>query len=271
MATRVPTFDGVPLDVNVTLPPGASKNLPLVVQLHGWGGSKSGVGASKDWAAAGYAVLNYTARGFGASCGSQASRDAHPKGCAKGWIHLADARYEGRDSQYLAGLLADQGIVHPRRIGVTGGSYGGGQSLSLATLRNRIRRPNGKYAPWRSPKGLKMEIAAAAPSIPWSDLVYSLTPNGATLDYRVTGPKDDLSPGGIMKESYNDLLYGAGLALGFYSPVGVDPSADITGWITEIKKGEPYDSSPRARAIAREIAHNHSAYYLTWACARRRS
>src|SRR3954471_23168017 len=47
VATRVPTFDGVPLDVNVTLPATASKNLPLVVQLHGWAGSKSGLGSSK--------------------------------------------------------------------------------------------------------------------------------------------------------------------------------------------------------------------------------
>jgi poly(3-hydroxybutyrate) depolymerase len=159
VATRVPSFDGVPLDVNVTLPAGASRKLPLVIQLHGWGGRKSGLGASRDWAAAGYAVLNYSARGFGDSCGSASSRAADPSGCARGWIHLGDARYEGRDSQYLAGLLADQGIVAPRKVGVTGGSYGGGQSLALATLRNRVRLRNGSYVRWRSPRRkLKMEI-----------------------------------------------------------------------------------------------------------------
>ena len=199
IADRVPSFDGVPIDANVTLPAKRSKKLPLVIQLHGWCGSKSGLCASKEWAEDGYAVLNYSARGFGHSCGSVASRTADPSGCARGWVHLADSRYEVRDSQYLAGLLADQGIVAPRRIGATGGSYGGGQSLMLATLRNRVRLRNGRYAPWRSPSGKRMEIAAAAPTIPWSDLMHSLTPNGGTLDTEVTGPTDDLSPLGIMK------------------------------------------------------------------------
>ncbi len=262
VATRVPTFDGVPLDVNVTLPATASKNLPLVVQLHGWAGSKSGLGSSKAWAEDGYAVLNYTARGFGNSCGSVASRTADPAGCARGWVHLGDSRYEAHDTQYLAGLLADQGIVAPRKIGVTGGSYGGGQSLTLATLRDRVRLRNGRYVPWRSPKGKPMEIAAAVPVIPWSDLVHSLTPNGGTLDTQVTSPTDDLAPLGIMKLSYQNILYGSGLATGFYAPKGADPGADLTSWFEIESAGEPYDSNPAVRALSREIAHNHSAYYL---------
>jgi hypothetical protein len=68
-------------------------------------------------ATAGYAVLSYTARGFHLSCGNTASRapDAtlsNPNVCAeRGWIRLADARYEAHDTQYLAGVLADQGLV----------------------------------------------------------------------------------------------------------------------------------------------------------------
>ena len=165
-----------------------------MVQLHGWGGSKSGLGSAKPWADRGYAVLSYTARGFGQSCGSAASRTADPAGCAKGWIHLADSRFEARDTQYLAGLLADENLIQPKKIGVTGGSYGGGQSMELAALKNRIRNPNGTYSPWKSPGGKDMEIAAAAPVIPWSDLVYSLTPNGRTLDYQVTSDTADLNP-----------------------------------------------------------------------------
>src|SRR5207248_8259630 len=115
-ATRVKTWDGVPLDVNVTLPASGDSDLPLVVLLHGWGGHKAGFSDSKPWAERGYAVLAYTARGFGESCGSASSRAADPQGCAKGWIHLADARYEVRDTQYLSGLLADEGIVDPQRI-----------------------------------------------------------------------------------------------------------------------------------------------------------
>jgi hypothetical protein len=263
IATRVKTFDGVPLDVNVTLPADAGHRLPLVVQLHGWAGSKSGFGSSREWAEDGYAVLSYSARGFGDSCGSAASRAADPQGCAKGWVHLADSRYEARDTQYLAGLLADQGLVNPRRIGVMGGSYGGGQSLELATLRNRVRLLDGSYVPWRSPRRhLRMRIAAAAPSVPWSDLVYSLVPNGRTLDYRVTGARDDLSPIGVMKDSYLSILFAAGEARGYYAPVGADPSADLDTWFAVTNAGEPYDENPAARAAVRELARNHSAYYL---------
>ena len=121
--TRVKSFDGVPLDVNVALPATADAGLPLVVLSHGWGGSKFGLADMQPWAARGYAVLAITARGFGDSCGSIASRAADPGGCAKGWIRLDDVRYEARDVQHLAGLLADEGLVDPSRVGVTGISY----------------------------------------------------------------------------------------------------------------------------------------------------
>ena len=95
IANRVPTFDGVPIDANVTLPATRSRNLPLVIQLHGWAGSKSGLGSSKEWAEDGYAVLNYSARGFGDSCGSLASRTADPSACARGWVHLVGLALRG--------------------------------------------------------------------------------------------------------------------------------------------------------------------------------
>src|ERR687893_1416868 len=42
LADRVPSFDGTPLDVDVTLPPDAKQShpLPTIVIMHGWGGSK---------------------------------------------------------------------------------------------------------------------------------------------------------------------------------------------------------------------------------------
>src|SRR3954454_4760307 len=138
--SRVPSWDGVPLDVNVTLPPPAVDGpYPLIVHMHGWGLQKSGV--STDLANAGYAVLDYTARGFGNSCGNALSRIPDPTGCAKGWIHLADARYEARDTQTLAGYLADENLVLPKKIGVTGESYGGGQTMLLGTLKDRVMLP----------------------------------------------------------------------------------------------------------------------------------
>src|SRR4051794_6833576 len=37
---RVPSFDGVPLDVDVTLPPSGDGPFPTVVMMHGWGSDK---------------------------------------------------------------------------------------------------------------------------------------------------------------------------------------------------------------------------------------
>jgi hypothetical protein len=259
---KVPTFDGVPLDVDVALPATGESNLPLVIQLHGWGGKKSGLGDMKPWAQRGYAVVNYTARGFGDSCGSPASRLADPAGCAQGWVHLADTRYEVRDTQTLAGKLADQGIIDPQRIGATGGSYGGGQSMALAVLRDRVMNLDGSLSPWASPQGKAMRIAAAAPTIPWTDLVYSLLPNGRTLDYTITGPTDDREPVGVEKQSFVAGLYGLGSLSGFYAPVGVDPKADLTQWFALTNAGEPYGPNPQTAGTVNEIATYHSSYYL---------
>jgi hypothetical protein len=36
LAQRVPSFDGVPLDVDVTLPPTGEGPFPTIVMMHGW-------------------------------------------------------------------------------------------------------------------------------------------------------------------------------------------------------------------------------------------
>ena len=96
------------------------------------------------------------------------------------------------------------------KIAVTGSSYGGGQSMMLAALRDRVMMPDGTLVPWTSPGGTPMQIAAAAPLIPWSDLAYALTPNGRNLDYLDFNPYG--KRGGVMKQSYVNLLYTLGLA-----------------------------------------------------------
>lgn len=260
IATRVPTWDGVPLDVDVWLPP-ADREAPhpLIVGLHGFGATKFGAfdsqRAAVNFARRGYIAMGYSARGQGASCGTPASRT--PPACDRGWVHLADARYEGRDTQHLAGLLVDAGLAEPR-IGVTGTSYGGGQSLMLAALRNRTMLPDGRLVPWRSPNGTRMEVAAAAPLIGWSDLAYALVPTGRTLDYRSLNPYGERL--GIVKQSYMEGLFLVGEG-GYYAPEGADPEADITRWKAFVSAGEPYDPA-MAGVIRREFGRFRSAYYL---------
>jgi fermentation-respiration switch protein FrsA (DUF1100 family) len=279
LATRVASFDGVPLDADVTLPPTGNGPFPTIVMLHGWGGTKAdfesttGPGGNGNttyhynnvyFAQHGYAVLDYSARGWGNSCGSAESRLTDPTGCAQGWVHLADQRFEAHDTQYLLGLLVDEGVTDPKAIGVTGISYGGGQSVELALLRNRVRLPPSQgsgFVPWTSPKGTPLAIAAAYPRWPWSDLVESLEPNGRYLDFNVPSTSDSLHPLGVMKQSYVEGLYGLGLTSAFYAPPGADPNADLTNWNARILAGEPEDSS--ADAIAQQIASYHQGFGLS--------
>jgi predicted acyl esterase len=263
--SRIESWDGVPLDVNVTLPPADRAGpFPVIVDLHGWGLAKTGAPQAAR-AEAGYIVVSYTARGFGQSCGSTASRAADPAlsdpdVCVKrGWIRLADARYEARDTQHLAGLLADEGLAIPDRVGVTGISYGGGQSMILGALRNRVMLPDGTLVPWKSPGGRDMAIAAAAPLIPWSDLAQALTPNGRPLDYVADGSYGRRA--GVQKKSWEDLLYTLGAA-NYYAPAGADPDADLPAWHARIGQGEPYDGDPLLEYALEQLTRYHSAYYI---------
>ena len=261
--STVPAWDGVPIDVNVAFPPepatGPDGNYPLMMMFHGYGGDKLGLGAMQHFLDRGYATFSMTDRGFHESCGSVASQVASGGACANGYIRLIDNRYEVRDAQEFAGKLADEGLIDPQRIGALGGSYGGGMSMALGALRNRKVMPDYSVVPWTSPDGTPMQIAAASPNIPWTDLAYSLQPNGSTLDYVADAPYRGRI--GVEKQSFVGGLYFAGQAApGFYAPVGTDPTADVTGWRNSIEAGEPY--GPQSQAILDEITAHHSSYYI---------
>jgi fermentation-respiration switch protein FrsA (DUF1100 family) len=270
-AHRVPTFDGIPLDADVTLPQTGDGPFPTIVMLHGWGGSKTAFESTSPsgqynnvyFAQLGYAVLNYSARGWGDSCGGTSPPD-HSGACAKGYIRLADSRYEVRDTQYLLGKLADQGITKPQAIGVTGVSYGGGQSMELAFLHNQIRLPNGELAPWRSPAGKPMSIAAAYPRWPWSDLIDALLPNGRFLDTQVAPFGQSLNPVGVPIQSYITGLFALGSVSGYYcgsapaSTPCTDRDANIPMDYAEIQQGQPLSADARASLQSR---YDHSSPY----------
>jgi hypothetical protein len=265
----VKTWDGVPLDTTVTLPSADAKRpLPLIADIHGFGNSKweyldpasdAYTGNAYTWAKAGYAVLTYTARGLWGSCGSPDARLAGGANCVKGWIHLADVRYEARDTQELIGGLVDDGTADPKRIGVTGDSYGGGQSLELAALRNRVMLPDGTLVPWQSPKGVPLSLRAAAPVIPWSDLMGAIAPNGHT---------NTTEPVGVFKTSFMNGIAAAaqfatgpgqpvgqpfipGRPMGFLAPPAVDPDSDVIGWVARADRGEPYDDADAQATVGR--------------------
>jgi len=283
----VRTWDGIPLDTTVILPREGARRLPLVAEIHGFGNSKyeyldPGETAYTDnafaWARDGYAVLTYTARGLWGSCGTPESRTANPGPCADGYIHLADVRYEVRDTQTLIGRLVDSGYVAPRRIGVTGDSYGGGQSSMLAALSDRTMLPNGRLVQWRSAAGTPLRIAAAAPVIPWTDLIYAVAPNGRTLTHTVTPWKADTSPVGVVKQSVASVIFAAaqfatgpgqpvgepfvpGRPMGYLAPPGTSFESDVSAWLSRATAGEPYDDAS-GRATVATLRRYHSAYYV---------
>jgi len=243
---RVPSFDGVPLDADLTLPATGKAPYPLIVLLHGLGGNKTNYESTSDdgavnnvtLASQGWAVLTYTARGFGNSCGTASSRENTPA-CAKGWEQLADQRYEIRDTQYLAGMLVDEGYARPG-IAVSGESYGGGQSLELAMLKNRMELPDGKLVPFVSPnRHIPMTVAAAYAVWPWDDLDTALDPNGQLSTIMVTSAKADRDPVGMAKQMWLTVLY-ATAAASYLAPPGVDPQSNETVWEHESVAGEPF-------------------------------
>jgi dienelactone hydrolase len=252
--STTPTFDDVPLDVNFALPSTGTAPYPVVGIFHGYGGSKFSFKSMQHWLSQGYAVYTLSQRGFGESCGSTASRAAEPTDCANGYVHLMDLRYELRDTQLLLGKLVDEGLVDPNKIAATGGSYGGGMSLELAALKDRMMMTDGSLVPWKSPGNTPMSLAVASPNIPWSELTYALAPNGSNLDYI----KDAgyFGRAGVMKESYVQGLS----AQGYKAPIGTDPRADVDGWKAILDAGEPYDDKPAVQAMIDEINTYHSAY-----------
>src|SRR5206468_2846857 len=168
------------------------------------------------------------ARGFGESCGIT---DADIN-CVKTGVHLADRRWETKDSQTLLGDLVDAGVADPNRLAASGGSYGGGQSWLLATS-----------LPWQSAKGTTLQLSAAVPKYPWTDLAYSLAPNGRENDdpYVTADDSDHSTPYGVEKLSYDAGLYATGRSSGSgrYDPAdGVpdDPASNLDALFTWTNK-----------------------------------
>jgi len=265
--TTVPSWDGTPIDVAVAFPPasGADDNYPVVGIYHGYGGSKilPSSSTAQRWLAQGYAVFSITDRGFGGSCGTKSPVFGTPA-CEHGYIHLMSRAYEVHDVQYLLGLLADEGVISPQEIGATGGSYGGGMSLQLGSLKDRVQLPDGELVPWVSPKGTPMKIAATAPEVPWTDLSQSLQPNGSNLDYVAEAPYSGVLGNhefGIQKRNWNEALYFGGLfAGGFYAPAPAEAEANITEWFIFNSTGGPYNGQPLAVQQETQLPI-HGAYY----------
>ncbi|GAA1803648.1 alpha/beta fold hydrolase [Planosporangium flavigriseum] len=189
----------VTLDTRLYLPKSAdaSHPVPAVLLAHGFGGTKlDSVSDAQSLAEHGYAVLTWTAQGFGRSTGQ---------------IHLDSPDWEVKDAKNLVDWLARRPEVrkdsaNDPRVAAVGGSYGGGLSLLLAAHDRRID--------------------AIVPMITWNDLARAFLPNGIG-----GGPEN-----GVFKKQWAGMFFGSGGSMGGTAPVaqprgprGADPSAAQCG------------------------------------------
>ncbi|WP_028811514.1 alpha/beta fold hydrolase [Streptomyces flavidovirens] len=152
---RIMSMDGVRIDTSFFTVDGAdgvdgaAGKRPAVLLGHGFGGSKRDVQAQAEQLARdGYAVLTWSARGFGKSTGK---------------IGLNDPDGEVKDVSRLIDWLAERPEVRldadgDPRVGVSGSSYGGAISLLAA--------------------GHDKRVDAVAPQITYWNLADALFPDG---------------------------------------------------------------------------------------------
>jgi dienelactone hydrolase len=264
---QVASWDGSPLDVDLTLPVGSGGSHPLIVMLHGFGNNKhewesrTDEGDNHDkwhwnnhwFAQRGFYVLSYTARGFLDQGTTRDDQPATPSGTSftgpgtSGTIHLKSRDYEVRDTQWLAALVAAAyPDLNKNQVAVTGGSYGGGEAWLQAS--QAVWDANTFVSPPPNPPLPILQLQVAVPKYPWTDLAYSLAPSGhpgpfdPTIYASSTGsPSSDTGEGnplGVLKYSYATGFLFLGLSDGFFETT----PENIPGWYADAASaGDPYD------------------------------
>ena len=222
------SVDGARLDVTVQTPTTGGP-YPLVALIHGYAGSKT---SSGDIAARmvdeGYAVLRYSTRGFGDSWGQVNMTDIHAE--------LEDLR------SMIAQVADDRSLeVNGAAVAVTGASYGGGHSWLAAVTPT-----------FTTPQGSTVNIRTVVPIAAWTDLLYSLIPNG-----RERRSVD--SPGGL-KLSYVNGLYASGIRRNPERPYPNYPDYFV-GWHAWINAMEPTRGDPIYRSIVDGLAGYRSIWW----------
>lgn len=219
--------DGTLLGVGVQVPHGPGPH-PVVVLVHGWGGSRSSFDEfAEPLLDAGYAVLRYSTRGFGDSWGQ---------------VNLADRHVEIRDLRSIVGQVVDRrGLrLDPGAVAVAGPSYGGGHSW-LAALEPAFATPRGDTA----------RIRTVVPMAGWSDLLASLVPNGRN--------RFSVDPLGGVKTSYANGLFVSGLRDDPARPYPNYPDY-LVRWETWVNTVEPTAADP----VWSEIRDGLAGYRSIW-------
>jgi hypothetical protein len=295
-SAQVPSFDGSPLDVDLTKPArvrGQGRH-PLIVMLHGFGNDKhewesvTDAGDGRDkwrwnsrwFAGQGFYVLTYTARGFRTAAADDAHEPSTPAGSSlslpSGTIHLKSRDFEIRDTQWLAALAADTfSGINPNRVAVTGGSYGGGESWLQAT------QPVWDFPHQHSGGTLPvLRLQVAVPKYPWTDLSYSLAPSGHPGAGGIYDSAQSGNPIGTVKLSYVNAFYAFGTNDGLFesgttTTPGDEGPISIPAWRARVAEGgDPYDVAGAEDALVTQVRRGltefRSSYYQDWTASGRK-
>jgi len=141
-------FGGHPVRAWLHLPAitAAPGSLPALVRYQGYGGGRGLAHENILWAAAGYAYLICDTRGQGSGWSPGETPDpvgsapSHPGFMTRGILDPRTYYYRRVfvDALRAVDVIAQHGEVDATRIGVVGGSQGGGIALAVAGLKARI-------------------------------------------------------------------------------------------------------------------------------------
>ena len=142
-----PGFGGHPIKGWLVLPAQRSGKLSLVVQYLGYGGGRGFPHEQLHWAASGYAYFRMDTRGQGSGWSMGGTADpvgttpSIPGMMTKGILDKNDYYYRRvfTDAVRAVDMLVAQDFVDADRIAVCGGSQGGGISLAVAGIDNRVK------------------------------------------------------------------------------------------------------------------------------------
>ncbi|GGT28611.1 alpha/beta fold hydrolase [Streptomyces purpureus] len=233
---RVMEMPGARIDTSYFTSGSGDERRPAVLLGHGFGGSKDDVRAQAEQLARdGYAVLTWSARGFGSSTGR---------------IGLNDPAHEVKDVQRLVDWLAKRPEVRldkagDPRVGISGASYGGAISLLAA--------------------GHDPRVDAIAPQITYWNLADALFPDGVFKKlwaglFFTAGAQAGGQPGdrtGAPTDPPADRPTGA----------PADPQADKTDTKTGTKPDTKTGTPPGARPTATPAGQGSCGRFTEQLCA----
>ncbi|MBD1381026.1 acetylxylan esterase [Metabacillus arenae] len=133
-------IDGTPIQAYYLLPSKAPDPLPCLICFHGYGGSKGSPSRYTHWLIQGYAVLAVDARGHGKTGESSVYTTGHAGSWAtQGLLDKKEYYYYKvyTDSKRAIDFVMNRPEINHERVGIIGGSFGGGISLAVAALDSR--------------------------------------------------------------------------------------------------------------------------------------